>query len=53
MIPIGAGAGKVFAKPSGTTINLFAEPQFTLAHSGTGQPQFQLFSGVNLQFSLR
>ena len=40
-------------KPNGNTINLFAEPQFTLAHSGAGQPQFQLFSGVNLQFSLR
>ncbi len=53
VIPIGAGAGKVFAKPNGNTINLFAEPQFTIAHSGAGQPQFQLFSGVNLQFRLR
>ena len=52
VIPLGAGAGKVFVKPSGTTINLFAEPQFTVAHEGAGQPEFQLFSGVNLQFPM-
>jgi hypothetical protein len=48
-IPIGAGAGKVWKRPSGATINAFAEPQFTLAHEGAGQPKFQVFTGVNVQ----
>ncbi len=51
-IPIGFGAGKVWVLPSGTTINLFAEPQVTIAHSGAGQPQLQLFAGLNLQFPI-
>ncbi len=51
-IPIGAGIGKVFVRPGGVTINVFAEPQFTIAHDGAGQPKFQVFAGVNLQFPL-
>jgi len=50
VIPIGAGLGKVFMQSDGTTINVFAEPQWTVAHHGVGQPKFQLFAGVNLQF---
>jgi hypothetical protein len=50
VIPIGAGIGKVFALSDGMTINVFAEPQWTIAHHGAGQPAFQLFAGVNLQF---
>ena len=52
VIPIGAGIGKVFAQPDGTTINVFAEPQWTIAHHGAGQPEFQVFAGVNLQFPI-
>lgn len=52
-IPIGAGAGKVFVRQSGTTVNIFAEPQWTIDHRGAGQPQFQVFAGVNLQFPIR
>ena len=51
-IPIGAGVGKVFAQSSGTSINVFVEPQWTVDHKGIGQPKFQVFAGVNLQFSL-
>jgi len=51
-IPLGAGIGKVWLLSSGTTVNLFAEPQFTLAHNGPGQPQFQVFAGLNLQFPI-
>jgi hypothetical protein len=48
-IPFGVGAGKVMK--SGTALlNLFVEPQFTVAHHGVGQPAFQLFAGINLQF---
>jgi hypothetical protein len=51
-IPIGAGAGKVWLRPKGVTINAFAEPQFTVAHDGAGQPKLQVFMGLNLQFPL-
>lgn len=52
-IPIRLGAGKVWILHNGTTVNLFAEPQITIAHSGPGQPQFQIFAGLNLQFPIR
>jgi hypothetical protein len=52
VVPLGFGAGKVWLLHSGTTINVFAEPQFSLAHDGTGQPQFQVFAGVNFQFPI-
>ncbi|WP_408096888.1 hypothetical protein ACJVC5_17770 [Peredibacter sp. HCB2-198] len=51
-IPIGAGAGKVWKLKSGTIMNLFVEPQWTIAHEGDGQPNFQTFMGLNLQFPL-
>lgn len=52
-IPLGAGFGKVWLVRGGTSINLFAEPQWTVAWNGVGQPQFQVFGGVNLQFPLK
>jgi hypothetical protein len=46
-IPVGLGAGKVWK--SGTTLmNLFVEPQWTVAHEGNGFPKFQVFAGLNL-----
>ena len=48
---IGFGAGKVW-KAGTTTCNLFAEPQWTVAHDGSGVPKFQVFFGLNLQFPL-
>jgi hypothetical protein len=33
----------------GTTLNLFVEPQYTVAHHGVA-PQWQIFTGFNLQF---
>jgi len=53
VIPIGAGVGKVFAQSDGSTINVFAEPQWTVVHDGAGQPKFQLFAGVNFQFPVK
>jgi hypothetical protein len=52
VIPIGAGVGTVWLHPGGVTINAFVEPQFTVAHGGAGQPKFQTFLGLNLQFPL-
>lgn len=50
-VPIGLGAGKVL-KVDGTTINAFLEPQYTLLAHGAGQPLFQIFTGLNLQWAL-
>lgn len=47
-VPMALGIGKV-VKLGGTVFNLFIEPQYTLLHQGT-QPQFQVFTGINLQF---
>ena len=51
-IPVGLGLGKVWLLGDGTTVNIFAEPQWTVAHDGAGQPKFQVFAGVNMQFPL-
>lgn len=50
-IPLGLGPGKIW-KASGITWNLFAEPQWTVSHDGQGQPKFQVFFGLNMQFPL-
>ena len=31
-------------------ISMGLEPQFTFLHHGAGQPQFQIFAGLNIQF---
>jgi hypothetical protein len=48
-IPFGLGAGKVL-RAGKAVLNLFLEPQFTVLHRGAGQPAFQVFSGLNIQF---
>jgi hypothetical protein len=52
-IPIGIGAGKVLLQKDGHTVNIFVDPQFTPFHYGFGQPQVQVFAGVNFQFPLK
>lgn len=47
-VPLALGIGKV-VKVDNTVFNLFVEPQYSVLHKGT-QPQFQLFTGINLQF---
>lgn len=48
-IPLGLGIGKV-VKVGSTVFNLFVEPQYSMLHHGT-QPQFQVFTGINMQFT--
>lgn len=48
-IPLGLGLGKVW-KDGKTTFNLFAEPQWTVAHDGAGLPRFSAFVGLNMTF---
>lgn len=52
-IPIGAGIGKVWKLESGTTVNGFVEPQWTVAHEGDFLPNYQTFVGLNFQFPLQ
>jgi hypothetical protein len=51
-IPLGLGAGKVWKTVDGATLNLFVEPQLTVAHEGVA-PELQVFMGLNMQFPLR
>ncbi len=48
-IPIGLRLGKV-KQFGNTTANIFVEPQWSVAHRGAGQPDFQIYAAVNLQF---
>jgi hypothetical protein len=48
-VPFGLGVGKVFRSGS-AVLNAFLEPQWTVLHDGVGQPAFQLFAGLNVQF---
>ena len=48
-VPLGFGIGKVVKKDR-TVFNMFIEPQFTILHKGIGQPEFQLFAALNMQF---
>lgn len=48
-VPLGIGYGKVF-KTKSTVFNVFVEPQFSVADSGAGQPDWQIFAGFNMQF---
>ncbi len=49
VVPIGMGIGKV-VKIGQVTCNFFIEPQPSILVYGTGQPTFQLFSALNMQF---
>lgn len=51
-IPIGFGAGKVWKLESGSTVNVYVEPQWTVAHEGPLLPSYQTLVGINFQFPL-
>ena len=51
-IPLGVGVGKVWKTVEASTLNLFVEPQWTVAHEGIA-PKVQVFMGLNMQFPLR
>jgi len=52
-IPIGFGVGKVWTLPSGTVMNLYVEPQYSVYRTGTGAPIWQILSAVTFQFPVR
>jgi hypothetical protein len=48
-VPLGLGIGKVVPTKK-AVFNLFVEPQYTILSRGAGQPELQIFIGVNTQF---
>ena len=48
-VPLALGIGKVL-KIGGTVFNFFIEPQYTVLVEGAGQPLFQIYTAVNMQF---
>ncbi|TPE49235.1 hypothetical protein [Amaricoccus solimangrovi] len=48
-VPIGLGVGKVIKTPR-AVVNAFLEPQYSVATRGDGQPEWNIFGGVNFQF---
>jgi len=51
-VPVGFGVGKVFQVNDKVTMNAFVEPQYTVFDHGRGNPEWQVFVGVNFQFAL-
>ena len=49
VIPVGLGLGKVFQLNGGYTLNIYAEAQPSLYRSGLGAPNYQIFTGIQLQ----
>ena len=49
-VPIGLGYGRVIPTEK-IVFNFFIEPQFTVLDKGPGQPEFQLFMAMNMQFN--
>jgi hypothetical protein len=48
-VPLGLGIGQVIPKGK-TVFNIFIEPQVSVLDHGPGQPQWQIFTGFNMQF---
>jgi hypothetical protein len=49
-IPVGAGFGKVIPLQGGYTLNVYAEAQPSVYRTGRGAPNFQIFTGIKIQF---
>lgn len=48
-VPMGLGIGQVIMQGK-TVYNFFLEPQASVANHGPGQPRWQIFAGLTLQF---
>ncbi len=51
--PIGFGAGKVQKLQSGTVMNFYIEPQYSVYQNGMGSPKWQILTAVTFQFPNR
>jgi hypothetical protein len=50
VVPVGLGPGKVIQLDGGYTLNIYAEVQPSLYRTGLGAPNYQIFTGIQLQF---
>ncbi|MDJ0994933.1 MAG: hypothetical protein QNI90_15250 [Dinoroseobacter sp.] len=48
-VPVGLRLGKV-TKRGNRVFNFFVEPQYSVAHSGVGNPKWQVYFALNMQF---
>jgi hypothetical protein len=48
-VPVGIGFGQVI-KQGKTVYNFFVEPQYSIIDDGPGQPEWQIYFALNLQF---
>ncbi len=48
-VPLGIGIGKVITKGN-TVFNFFVEPQYSVLDDGPGQPEWQIYFALNMQF---
>ena len=48
-VPVGVGIGHVWSRGN-TVFNAFVEPQFSIADRGSGQPDWQVYFALNMQF---
>jgi hypothetical protein len=48
-VPVALGIGQVIPTEK-VVFNMFIEPQFTILSKGDGQPELQVFVGLNMQF---
>jgi hypothetical protein len=48
-VPLGIGIGQVI-KQGKTVYNVFVEPQYSVADRGPGQPEWQIYFALNMQF---
>ena len=48
-VTIGLGIGKVMERDA-AVMNVFIEPQHTIAKDGPGQPEWGIFAGLNFQY---
>lgn len=52
-MPVGLGVGRVVPLNPRTTANMFIEPQYSVLTDGPGQPEWQIFAGINFQFAMQ
>ena len=51
-MPIGLGLGRHWQVSRLVSFNTFIEPQYVVSNRGAGTPDWQLFAGINFQYSL-
>jgi hypothetical protein len=50
VVPVGLGFGKVFQLSGGCLLTAYVEAQPSVFRGGPGAPNFQIFTGIQLQF---